>query len=134
MPKIFFLVAFATAAAAAAELPALNPHPRLFVDGGTFASLKGGKATSPHGHMDGGSFVYDAKGVRWAWDLGADNYATIEHHIGMELWNYTEGSGRYRVFRLSAAAHNTLMLDGLPHCATGSRSVVYGGRELAGEP
>lgn len=91
---------------------------------GRFAALKGGRATSPHGHMDGGSFVYDAKGVRWAWDLGGENYSKIEHRIGMELWRYAEGSGRYRVFRHSAAAHNTLTLDGQPHCATGTVSVV----------
>ena len=84
-----------------------------------FAAFKGGKAVAPHGHMDGGSFVYDAKGVRWAWDLGPDGYATVEHHVGEALWRYREGSVRFTIFRLSAAAHNVLTLDGLPHCATG---------------
>ena len=42
---------------------------------GRFAGFKGGKATNPHGHMDGGSFIYEAKGVRWALDLGGENYA-----------------------------------------------------------
>lgn len=84
-----------------------------------FVAFKGGRAVAPHGHMDGGSFVYDAKGVRWAWDLGSDGYASIEHHIGEALWRSCEGSVRYTIFRLSPAAHNVLTLDGLPHRATG---------------
>ena len=91
---------------------------------GRFAAFKGGRAVGPHGHMDGGSFVYDAKGVRWAWDMGGENYANAEHAVGMGFWQYNEGSVCFRVFRLSADAHNTLMLDGLPHSATGDVRVV----------
>ncbi len=89
-----------------------------------FAAFKGGKATNKHAHMDGGSFVYDAKGVRWAWDLGGENYAKIEKVIGMELWRYQEGSPRYEIFRIGPFSHNTLTLDGLKHCATGDVRVV----------
>ena len=91
---------------------------------GRFAAFKGGKATNKHGHMDGGSFVYDAKGVRWAWDIGGENYAKIEHVIGLELWRYEEGSPRYRIFRIGPFSHNTLTLDGLPHSATGDVRVL----------
>lgn len=89
-----------------------------------YAAIKGGKTVSPHGHMDGGSFIYESKGVRWACDLGREEYAKAEHAIGMEFWRYKEGSGRYKVFRLSANAHNTLVLDGSAHCATGEARVV----------
>ncbi|MBO5941109.1 MAG: heparinase II/III family protein [Kiritimatiellae bacterium] len=91
---------------------------------GRFAAFKGGKAVGPHGHMDGGSFIYEAKGVRWAYDIGSEEYAKAEHAIGMNFWSYTEGSPRYKVFRLSANAHNTLVLDGSAHCATGEVRVV----------
>lgn len=89
-----------------------------------FAAFKGGKATNKHAHMDGGSFVYEAKGVRWAWDLGSENYAKIEHVIGMGLWRYEEGSPRYGIFRIGPFSHNTLTLDRIPHCATGDVRVV----------
>ena len=91
---------------------------------GRFAAFKGGKATNKHAHMDGGSFVYDAKSVRWAWDVGGENYAKIEHVIGMELWRYQEGSPRYDIFRIGPFSHNTIMLDGLLHNATGDVRVV----------
>ena len=42
--------------------------------GDAFAALKGGMAADHHGHLDVGSFVYDAKGVRWAMDLGAETH------------------------------------------------------------
>ena len=89
-----------------------------------FAAIKGGRATNKHAHMDGGTFVYDAKGVRWAWDIGGENYAKIEHVIGLELWRYEEGSPRYRIFRNGPFSHNTLILDGQMHCATGDVRVV----------
>src|SRR5262249_18628872 len=34
-----------------------------------FIALKGGTAALPHAHMDAGSFVLEADGVRWAVDL-----------------------------------------------------------------
>ena len=89
-----------------------------------YAAIKGGKTVNPHGHMDGGSFIYESKGVRWACDLGREEYAKAEHAIGMEFWRYEEGSPRYKVFRLSAEGHNTLVLDGCAHCATGDARVV----------
>ena len=44
--------------------------------------------------------------------------------VGMGFWSYREDSVRFRVFRLSANGHNTLLLDGLPHCAMGDVRVV----------
>ena len=89
-----------------------------------FAAFKGGRGAAPHAHVDGGSFVYDAKGVRWAWDLGGEKYAKIEHVIGMQLWNRKEGSPRFDIFRIGPYSHNTLILDGLTHCVTGDVRVV----------
>src|SRR5579885_1160013 len=39
-----------------------------------FVGFKAGNNQENHAHMDRGSFIFDADGVRWAEDLGADNY------------------------------------------------------------
>jgi hypothetical protein len=68
--------------------------------------------------MDGGSFVFETKGVRWAIDLGMQNYESLESkHIN--LWDRRQDSDRWRVFRLGSLAHNTLTIAGTPHRADG---------------
>ncbi|MGN0189555.1 MAG: Heparinase II/III-like protein, partial [Candidatus Cryptobacteroides sp.] len=57
-----------------------------------FLGIKAGKASTSHGHMDAGSFVYDAFGVRWSADLGLQSYATLEPYIN--LWDMNDGSER----------------------------------------
>ncbi len=114
-------------------------RPRVWRSGGTtdlavlrsdwtrdarYAAFKGGRAVNGHGHMDGGSFIYEAKGIRWAIDLGSENYAKGEHVLGMGLWSYCQESPRYKVFRLSAEGHNTLTVDGQPHSVAGEVRVA----------
>ena len=43
-----------------------------------FVGIKGGTASSNHAHMDAGSFVMEADGVRWAEDLGREDYELLE--------------------------------------------------------
>ncbi|OQA41685.1 MAG: Heparinase II/III-like protein [Chloroflexi bacterium ADurb.Bin325] len=88
-----------------------------------FVGLKAGSPSGPHGHMDAGSFVLDADGVRWAYDLGAENYHRIESR-NMGLWNSKQDSDRWRVFRLSSLSHNTLVIDGQLQLAQGRAEVV----------
>jgi hypothetical protein len=76
--------------------------------------VKGGGAAHNHAHMDAGSFVLDMDGVRWAKDLGMQDYNSLESR-GVALWDMKQGSGRWKVFRLSSEAHNTLTIDGRPH-------------------
>jgi hypothetical protein len=76
-----------------------------------FVGLKGGSPGGPHGHMDGGSFVLEAAKVRWAVDLGAENYNRIEQ-MGLRLWNMRQDSDRWKLFRLNNFSHNTLAIDG----------------------
>ena len=75
-----------------------------------FVGFKGGSPSSSHGHMDGGSFVFEAKGVRWAVDLGAENYHKIES-LGLKLWGLHQNSERWKIYRLNAWSHNELVLD-----------------------
>jgi hypothetical protein len=81
-------------------------------------AIKAGGAAHSHAHMDAGSFVLDLDGLRWAKDLGAQDYSSLESR-GIDLWNMKGDSSRWRVFRLSAQAHNTLTLDGQAHSARG---------------
>jgi len=92
-------------------------------DEALFVGLKGGSPSGPHGHMDGGSFVMDTKGVRWAVDLGAESYYGIERR-GMNLWSNAQNSDRWKIFRLSTWGHNVLMLDGCQQDVKGSAKVV----------
>ncbi len=78
-----------------------------------FLGLKGGAPNAPHGHMDGGSFVLEADGVRWAQDLGMENYHKIESR-GMKLWSTAQNSDRWRIFRLGHQSHNIPLIDGRP--------------------
>ncbi|MFM9058845.1 MAG: heparinase II/III family protein [Planctomycetaceae bacterium] len=67
-----------------------------------FIAMKGGTPRASHGHMDVGSFVYDAHGRRWTHDLGGDDY-NLPGYFGRE---------RFAYFRLSARSHNVLLIDG----------------------
>ena len=74
-----------------------------------FLAAKGGSASESHGHMDAGSFVYEVNGVRWACDLGMQDYLSLES-VGVDLWNKTQNGQRWDVFRLGPFSHNTLTI------------------------
>jgi hypothetical protein len=68
----------------------------------TYVGFKCGSNAVSHSHLDLGSFILDAKGVRWALDLGPDDY-NLPAYFGAQRWNY---------FRLRTESHNTLTIDG----------------------
>lgn len=86
--------------------------------GAWWFAIKAGGAAHSHAHMDAGSFVLELDGLRWARDLGAQDYSSLESR-GIDLWNMKPDSSRWQVFRLSAQAHNTLTLDGQAHSVRG---------------
>jgi hypothetical protein len=88
-----------------------------------YFAIKAGGAAHNHAHMDAGSFALDLDGVRWAKDLGMQAYHTLESR-GVDLWNMKQDSPRWKVFRLGASAHNTLMLNGQPHNAAGMSTLT----------
>jgi autotransporter-associated beta strand protein len=67
----------------------------------TFVGFKAGKVGDSHGHLDAGSFVLDALGQRWIYDLGGDDYA-LPGYFGSSRWTY---------YRLRAEGHNTLVIN-----------------------
>lgn len=85
-------------------------------------AVKGGGAGHNHGHMDAGSFVLDMDGLRWAKDLGMQDYLSLESR-GIELWNMRQNSPRWKVFRLGSDAHNTLTVAGQLHSASAMASL-----------
>lgn len=88
-----------------------------------YLGIKGGSASVSHGHMDAGSFVYENNGVRWAMDLGKQDYYSLESK-GVDLWNMEQDSQRWEVFRLSSQAHNTLTIDGASHMVDGFADIT----------
>lgn len=70
----------------------------------SYVGAKGGDNSLSHAHQDVGSFVFDALGVRWAVDLGPDNYNLPGY------WDDKEGGARWKIFRLEAESHNTLTI------------------------
>ncbi|MBI2929088.1 MAG: heparinase II/III family protein [Verrucomicrobia bacterium] len=66
-----------------------------------FVGFKAGDNKANHSNLDLGTFVLDALGVRWAVDLGADNY-NLPGYFGGQRWTY---------YRMRAESHNTLVLN-----------------------
>lgn len=66
-----------------------------------FVGFKAGDNKANHSNLDLGSFVLDALGVRWAVDLGADNY-NLPGYFGKQRWTY---------YRMRAEGHNTLAVN-----------------------
>lgn len=92
----------------------------------SYLAVKAGKASNSHGHMDAGSFVYDAYGQRWARDLGMAKYGPIEKEfkkINGNLWSFKQDSYRWRVQRLNNFHHTTITLNNELHCADGEAVV-----------
>lgn len=83
-----------------------------------YLAFKGGAAELNHAHMDAGSFVLERDGVRWAIDLGLQDYHSLESK-GVDLWNRAQNSQRWQVYRLNNYSHSTLTIDGELHRVDG---------------
>ncbi|MBK7405249.1 MAG: heparinase II/III family protein [Phycisphaerales bacterium] len=66
-----------------------------------FVGVKGGSNAVNHSHLDLGSFVLEADGVRWGLDLGSDDY-NMPAYFGNQRWTY---------YRLRAEGQNTIVLN-----------------------
>lgn len=64
--------------------------------------IKAGYNKVNHAHLDLGNFELDALGVRWARDLGSDDYNLPDYF----------GSKRYTYYRLRSVSHNVPLLNG----------------------
>lgn len=69
----------------------------------TYLSYHAGAVLEQHSHVDAGTFVMDMSGVRWACDLGADDYNAD---------GYFEQRGRRNnYYRIRAEGHNCAVID-----------------------
>ncbi len=72
-----------------------------------WVAMKGGASGNNHSHHDLGSFSMDFQGVRWAEDLGADDYGLPgygdDHH----------GGSRWEYLLCGTQGHNTLSPGGM---------------------
>ena len=91
--------------------------------GAMWLALKGGRAGESHGHMDAGSFVFESDGVRWARDLGAQSYESLESQK-VDMWKFDQNSERWGVFRLGPFSHNTLTINGQLHDVDGNARIT----------
>ena len=70
----------------------------------TYLGIKAGANDAcEHGHFDLGSFVLDADRLRWAMDLGPDDY---------DLPGYFTAAMRARYYRTGTIGHNTIVING----------------------
>lgn len=70
-------------------------------DNAAWLSFHGGVATANHSHLDTGTFVFDLAGVRWAQDLGSDDY-NMPGYFGAQKHTY---------YRLRPEGHNVYVID-----------------------
>ena len=83
-----------------------------------FVGVKAGYNQVNHGHLDLGSFELDALGVRWARDLGSDNYNMPGY------WDRKRGGRRWSYYRLNSQSHSVPMLSGEDQDAMAKSKVV----------
>lgn len=76
-----------------------------------YLGFKGGSPSVNHGHMDIGSFIVEADGVRWAIDMGSQSYESLESR-GMSIFGRTQDAVRWTILRLNNYIHNTLTVNG----------------------
>lgn len=83
----------------------------LFMRGGyekddIHLAFKAGFNRVHHGHLDLGNFEFEALGVRWARDLGSDNYSLPGY------WESRPGGRRWGYYRIGSHSHNVLTFGG----------------------
>ena len=76
-----------------------------------YVGIKAGTPGSPHGHMDCGSFLLEADGVRWAVECGAEDYNRLEQ-MGVNLWQGEQDGARWDVFRYGNRSHSIPVVNG----------------------
>ena len=83
-----------------------------------FVGVKGGYNQVNHGHLDLGNFEIDALGVRWARDLGSDDYNLPGY------WDKKKGGARWQYYRLNSQSHNVPLLNGTDQDANAVAKVL----------
>lgn len=82
---------------------------------GQYLGIKAGTPTYSHGQMDGGTFVYDSQGMRWATDFGKFDYEASNNYVASlnppgSVADFSQNSARWDIFRVNNVSHNTISI------------------------
>jgi hypothetical protein len=100
-----------------------NPIAVFTGDNGYYFGGKGGRATTSHGNMDAGSFIFELDGVRWVIDPGNQDYNTLEQ-AGFDLWNSCQDCLRWTLLTKNNYCHSTLTVNGQLHRVNGQATLL----------
>ena len=92
-----------------------------------YLGLKGGRANIAHAHMDAGSFIYEAYGIRWASDYDHPEYTAARKGLepyGESLFSTAQNALRFQMLPFNNRCHNTLTINDRDHCVSGSGTIV----------
>lgn len=88
-----------------------------------YFAIKAGSPDDSHAHMDAGSFILESDHVRWAIDLGMQEYHSLES-AGLQIWERGQASDRWKVFRISTESHNLPRFNNAPQLVSGRAHFV----------
>jgi hypothetical protein len=77
---------------------------------GYYFGGKGGKATTSHGNMDAGSFIFELDSVRWSVDPGNQGYNEVEQ-AGFDLWGNCQDCWRWTLLTKNNYGHSTITVN-----------------------
>ncbi|SKB70912.1 Heparinase II/III-like protein [Parapedobacter luteus] len=106
-----------------------GPNPVVFFTGekndarGYYFGGKGGYGKVNHGNMDGGSFIFELDGVRWAIDPGNQGYEELEK-TGFDLWGSCQDCARWTLLTKNNFGHSTLSVNGQLHRVDGMATIT----------
>lgn len=84
-----------------ADIEAFSMRDSWTNDKSSFLSAHAGKNDEGHAHYDCGTFVYDENGVRWAMDIGGEDYLVTDYF----------GNSRYKYYRTRTEGHNCIIIN-----------------------
>lgn len=67
-----------------------------------YVGIHGGETIIDHGQFDGGSFIFEHSGVRWAIEMGMGDYNSAGY------WDNIPNGQRYDHYRMRAEGHSTI--------------------------
>jgi len=91
-----------------------------------WVGFKAGYNLVNHGHLDLGNFEMDAMGVRWARDLGSDDYSLPDYFSGS-----TQASPRWTYYRLNSLSHSVPVLGGVSQNVDASSKFIKHAEAIA---
>lgn len=86
-----------------------------------WVGFKAGYNKVNHAHLDLGNFELDALGIRWARDLGSDDYNLPDYF----------GTKRYTYYRIQSISHNVPVLNGQNQRQDGTSKFIKHGEGIA---